>query len=128
GAAERGGPPGLVRGARGGGARGMRSPIRIGLFVLVLLGPSAVRAADLSLAEYRAQLAGIAADLAHGDQAAAREAAGQLLAARIAWGAESLAPDRSVLGPLARGARGTELRRAAVRLALLLARLPAAPA
>jgi uncharacterized protein DUF4129 len=77
----------------------------------------------ISLAEYRARLTAIASSL-RTDPAAARAAASRLLAARIAAGNGALAPDRSVLGPLARGARGVELNRAAVRLAVLLATLP----
>jgi len=102
----------------------------LGLALLLgLRGPAVADTPEsLSLADYRGRLAVIAKDLAQGDPAAARVAAGALLGERIAFGAESLAPDRSVLGPLARGVKGVELRRAAVRLSLLLASLPAVDA
>ena len=100
-------------------------PLLLGLLGTAVAGAAAETAERLSLAEYRGRLAAIAAALDQGDPATAGKAAGELLGARIAFGAEALAPDRSVLGPLARGVKGPELRRAAVRLALLLASLPA---
>ncbi len=52
--------------------------------------------------------------------------AGRLLAGRIVLGGgPPFSPDRSVLGPLARGVQGVELRRSAVRLSALLRSLPA---
>jgi hypothetical protein len=86
----------------------------------------------ISLAEYRSRLEGIAGALSGGNPGAARAEAGRLLGTRISCqgqageGAATFSPDRSVLGPLARGVQGVELRRAAVRLATLLASLPEA--
>jgi hypothetical protein len=102
-----------------------------GVVLLVVLampalaaGPASPSPAPISLAEYRARLQGIDLALRQGDPGAARAAAGRLLGERIVSGPTPFSPDRSVLGPLARGARGVELRRVAVRLSALLASLP----
>ncbi|HEV3460272.1 MAG TPA: DUF4129 domain-containing protein [Thermoanaerobaculia bacterium] len=76
-------------------------------------------AAAISLADYRARLLEVQADLGRGDWGAARAQARELEGRRIAFGGDELVPDLSVLGPLA-AARG---RAAAVKVALPLAQL-----
>jgi hypothetical protein len=76
-------------------------------------------AAAISLADYRARLLEVQADLGRGDWGAARARARQLEGRRIAFGGDELVPDLSVLGPLA-AARD---RAAAVKVALPLAQL-----
>jgi hypothetical protein len=95
-------------------------------------GPAAARAsaapgvaapgaavATISLADYRARLLEVQADLGRGDWGAARARARELEGRHIAFGGDELVPDLSVLGPLA-AARD---RAAAVKVALPLAQL-----
>jgi hypothetical protein len=110
----------------------MRGAARVVLLILLAgpvlaASPASPPPVAISLAEYRARLQGIDLAVRQGNPGAARAAAGRLLAERVvigANGATPFSPDRSVLGPLARGARGVELRRAAIHLSTLLASLP----
>jgi hypothetical protein len=89
--------------------------------------PMALPAEDLSLAAYRQRLAAVEVRLRGGDWVGARSDAQNLLDDRIVYGKETLAPDASVLRPLAQAPDAATARAAAPRLARLVAALGEAP-
>ncbi len=78
-----------------------------------------------SLDEYRSELVGIAEELEQGALESAGERARSLLATRVASGDETLAPDVSLLGPVAGGADAAQAPAQARALRRLAGRLPA---
>lgn len=93
---------------------------------LLLLPLAPLRAETLSVAGYHHRLAGIDGRLRAGDWTGARSEAGRLLQDRIRFRSETIEPDASVLGPLARASRAAEARAATPALARLIAALASA--
>ncbi len=86
-------------------------------------------AADtISVAGYRERLVGIQGRLRSGDWVGARQRAGRLLADQVAFGRETLEPDRSVLAPIARSSGPREAQAGGPALARLIESLSPAPA
>jgi hypothetical protein len=101
------------------------SRLRAALLGVVLLLPTALAAETISTGAYRERLVEIQGRLRAGDWIGARAEAGRLLEDRVAYGAEQVEPDRSVLGPIAQAADAKSARAAAPALGRLVAALPA---
>lgn len=85
------------------------------LLVLVVAGPARAQE-PLSAAAYRAELERIEAALHRRDVETARSEARQLLGARVDYGNETLATDRSVLAPVTGSHDAAAMARAATRV------------
>jgi Domain of unknown function (DUF4129) len=100
--------------------------VRALLLATLLLLPAAAAAETLPVDVYRGRLLALEGQIRSGDWIGARTGARELLADRIAYGRETLEPDRSVLRPLAEAPDVATARAAATRLARLAAELAAA--
>ncbi len=96
------------------------------LLAALLLLPSGAYAEDLPVAVYRERLVAIDARLQSGDWVGARTAARDLLDDKVVDGRDVLAPDLSVLRPLAEAPTARAARSAGARVARLAAALAAA--
>ncbi len=101
--------------------------VRIAFALLLLLsGALAPLAAEtISARAYRQRLTAIQSRLLSGDWVGAGQRSRQLLQDRIALGTETIEPDASVLGPLARARNPRDARAVAPALSHLMAALPA---
>lgn len=95
------------------------------LLAALLLLPAALAGETISPAAYRNRLAGIQERLRANDWIGARTDARSLLEDRIAFGADQVEPDRSVLGPIADAASLEAARATAPALGQLAAALAA---
>ncbi|HBL25309.1 MAG TPA: hypothetical protein DD490_00560, partial [Acidobacteria bacterium] len=87
------------------------------LLAALLLLPSGAYAEDLPVAVYRERLVAIDARLQSGDWVGARTAARDLLDDKVVDGRDVLAPDPSVLRPLAEAPTARAARSAGARVA-----------
>lgn len=101
--------------------------VRVAFALLLLLSGamSAAMAETISAGAYRESLAQIQARLRSGDWVGARQLSRRLLQDRVALGTETVEPDPSVLGPLARVGSLAEARAALPGLDRIVAALPA---
>ncbi|HEX7183690.1 MAG TPA: DUF4129 domain-containing protein [Thermoanaerobaculia bacterium] len=98
------------------------------LLLIVTFLPVPLIAETLSVETYRQRVAGVDGRLRAGDWVGARTDAQQLLKDRIAFGAERLETDASVLRPLAEAPNAAAAQAAAPRLRKLAAALSSSPA
>jgi hypothetical protein len=87
---------------------------------MAVAGGTAFVGETISVGDYHGRLLGIQADLGRGDWETARAQARSLEGQRIAFGGDELAPDHSVLGPLAAARDRAAAGRAALPLAQLI--------
>ena len=102
--------------------------MRLRLFLLVAALAVPAAADTISVAGYRERLVAIQGRLRSGDWVGARQRAGRLLADQVAFGGETLEPDRSVLTPIARSTGLKAARAGGPALARLIQALSPAPA